>query len=99
MTTPPNGHPVPLNRRTLLGCLLAAPLALSACSAEEAGFAADPDALQVYSSQHRNVTEAWAEAFTEQTGIEVQVREGQDSSMGHMIVEEGEASPADVFLT
>jgi len=93
---------VSLNRRPLLAALLALPLALSACAGGGTGeqeFKAEPDALQIYSSQHRDVTQAWAEAFTEATGIETQVREGQDSSMGHMIVEEGETSPADVFLT
>lgn len=86
---------------------LTLPLALAACGGGSGGsggsgdepFEAQADALQIYSSQHRNVTEAWAEAFTEETGIKTQVREGQDASMGHMIVEEGEASPADVFLT
>jgi iron(III) transport system substrate-binding protein len=99
--------PVRRHRRltALLTFPLALPLVLSACGTasdaaeEEEAFEAKPGALQIYSSQHRNVTEAWAEAFTEKTGIETQVREGQDSSMGHMIVEEGEASPADVFLT
>jgi iron(III) transport system substrate-binding protein len=91
-------------RRHLAAALLtlALPLALAACGGGGSGedaFEADPDALQVYSSQHRNVTEAWAQAFTEETGIKTQVREGQDASMGHMIVEEGDASPADVFLT
>ncbi|WP_298460491.1 extracellular solute-binding protein [uncultured Cellulomonas sp.] len=94
---------VPLHRRALLGCLLAATLALTACSGgggtQEETFEPDPEALQIYSSQHRNVTEAWTQAFTEQTGIPTQVREGQDASMGHMIVGEGDASPADVFLT
>lgn len=90
-----------LTRRTpLLAALVALPLVLAACGGTgEASFAAEPGALQIYSSQHRNVTEAWAEAFTAETGIETQVREGQDASMGHMIVEEGDASPADVFLT
>jgi iron(III) transport system substrate-binding protein len=92
---------VPHRKRPLTLALLAVPLALAACSGgeAEAGFQAQDGAVQIYSSQHRNVTEAWAEAFTAATGIETQVREGQDSSMGHMIVEEGEASPADVFLT
>ncbi|MCA0296089.1 MAG: extracellular solute-binding protein [Actinobacteria bacterium] len=78
-------------------------LALTACSAGSAPpqetFQAQPGVLQIYSSQHRNVTEAWASGFTARTGIRTQVREGQDSSMGQMIVAEGEASPADVFLT
>jgi iron(III) transport system substrate-binding protein len=91
---------VSLTRRPLLAALLALPLALAACGSEgKESFEADPGALQIYSSQHRNVTEAWAEGFTKATGIETQVREGQDSSMGHMIVQEGDASPADVFLT
>jgi iron(III) transport system substrate-binding protein len=90
--------------RTKLG-LITVPvvLSLAACGGSggdgEDAFEPTPGALQVYSSQHRNVTEAWAEAFTEETGIETQVREGQDSSMGHMIVAEGDTSPADVFLT
>ena len=91
-----------MNRRPLLGALLALPLALTACSGGGDGeqpFEAEAGALQIYSSQHRDVTQAWAEEFTRTTGIETQIREGQDSSMGHMIVEEGESSPADVFLT
>ena len=88
----------PLSRRTLLGALAASPLVLSACSREEE-YVPDPDALQIYSSQHREVTESWAAAFTEATGIPTQIRRGTDSSMGHQIVAEGESSPADVFLT
>lgn len=68
-----------------------------ASSAEE--FAADPEALQVYSAQHQSLTTPWAEAFTAATGIPVQIRQGQDASMGHQIVAEGDSSPADVFLT
>ncbi|WP_237565306.1 iron ABC transporter substrate-binding protein [Ornithinimicrobium cavernae] len=89
---------MPRRRRSLLAALLTLPLALTACGGGEE-YVPDPEALQIYSSQHKNVTEAWAEAFTEETGIKTQVRSGQDSSMGHQIVQEGEASPADVFLT
>ncbi|AXH96559.1 extracellular solute-binding protein [Ornithinimicrobium avium] len=87
-----------LSRRTLIAALLASPVVLSACSGDEK-YVPDPEALQIYSSQHQNVTEAWARAFTDATGIKTQVRSGTDSSMGHMIVQEGDASPADVFLT
>ena len=88
-----------LSRRVLLGTLAATPLALAGCSSGAEDVGDDPDALQIYSSQHQNVTEAWATAFTEKTGIKTQVRAGQDSSMGHQIVQEGDKSPADVFLT
>ena len=38
-------------------------------------------------------------AFTEETGIEVVLRNGNDSELGNQLVEEGDASRADVFLT
>lgn len=87
-----------LSRRSLLGALAASPLLLGACSREEE-YVPDPDAMQIYSSQHKGVTEAWAKAFTEATGMPTQIRRGTDSSMGHQIVQEGAESPADVFLT
>jgi iron(III) transport system substrate-binding protein len=37
--------------------------------------------------------------FTEETGIELEFRDANDSELAHQIVQEGEASPADVFLT
>jgi iron(III) transport system substrate-binding protein len=87
-----------LSRRTLLAGLAASPFVLAACDRGEE-YVPDPEALQIYSSQHKDVTEAWATAFTDATGVRTQVRSGQDSSMGHQIVQEGDASPADVFLT
>lgn len=88
-----------MTRRTLMvSALGASVLALAACGGSD-GPATDPDALQIYSSQHDNLTKAWAQGFTDKTGIKTQIRPGKDSSMGHQIVEEGDASPADVFLT
>jgi len=88
------------SRRLLLTGLAAAPLAATACGSDGGDeFVADPEALLIYSSQHENVTAAWAEAFTAATGVKTQVRRGSDSSMGHQIVQEGDRSPADVFLT
>ena len=88
-----------MRRRTLITtALTASALALAGCAGDD-GYSPDPDALQIYSSQHDNLTKAWAEGFEEKTGIATQIRPGKDASMGHMIVEEGESSPADVFLT
>jgi iron(III) transport system substrate-binding protein len=90
-----------VRRRTFLtGLGAAGALGLLGCRSTGAQeYVADPEALQVYSAQHQNLTKPWAEAFTAKTGIKVQVRQGQDASMGHQIVAEGSSSPADVFLT
>ncbi|HEU5144346.1 MAG TPA: iron ABC transporter substrate-binding protein [Dermatophilaceae bacterium] len=73
---------------------------LTACgSSLEATGELDASKLTIYSAQHKNVTEDWAKAFQDQTGTQVQIRYGNDSSMGAQIVQEGASSPADVFLT
>jgi iron(III) transport system substrate-binding protein len=91
-----------MRRRTALIALAAtATLALTACGGGslEAKGNLDPEKLTIYSAQHENLTQAWAKAFQDKTGIKVQIRYGSDSSMGAQIVQEGDKSPADVFLT
>src|ERR671910_517921 len=78
-------------------------LVLSGCS--NSGSEADPvadapdDALVIYNAQHEQLTKEWAAAFTKETGIEVVLRNGNDSELGNQLVEEGADSRADVFLT
>lgn len=55
--------------------------------------------IVVYNAQHESLTQAWAEAFTKETGIKVTLRNGGDTQLGNQIVQEGANSPADVFLT
>ena len=62
-------------------------------------YAADSVGIVVYNAQHESLTKSWVEGFTRQTGIKVTVRNGDDTEMGNQIVQEGSASPADVFLT
>ncbi|SCK15340.1 iron ABC transporter substrate-binding protein [Vogesella sp. LIG4] len=57
------------------------------------------DGIVVYNAQHENLTQAWVDGFTRETGIKVTLRNGGDSELGNQIVQEGKASPADVFLT
>jgi iron(III) transport system substrate-binding protein len=57
------------------------------------------DALVVYSAQHESLIRTMLEDFTDETGIELEFRDANDSELGNQIVEEGKASPADVFLT
>lgn len=62
-------------------------------------FADDSVGLLVYNAQHESLTKSWVAGFTEETGIPVTIRNGDDTEMGNQLVQEGAASPADVFLT
>ncbi|NUS53047.1 MAG: iron ABC transporter substrate-binding protein [Nocardioidaceae bacterium] len=81
--------------RRLTAVLGAAVLSLSVLT----GCSNDGPSLVVYNAQHEELIDAVAKAFTEKTGIEVELRNGSDLELANQLVEEGDASPADVFLT
>ncbi|MBB3192278.1 Fe(3+) ABC transporter substrate-binding protein [Halomonas cerina] len=77
---------------------LALPLAVAmAGSALASGVAADE--VNLYSARHYDSDEALYQAFTEETGIEVNVLEGDSDQLIERIQREGVASPADVMIT
>ncbi|HIE0013245.1 TPA: iron ABC transporter substrate-binding protein [Serratia marcescens] len=55
--------------------------------------------IVIYNAQHENLVKSWVDGFTKDTGIKVTLRNGGDSELGNQLVQEGSASPADVFLT
>ncbi|MCZ8086680.1 MAG: extracellular solute-binding protein [Brevundimonas sp.] len=75
-------------------------LILAACgqSGDSAAPATDPGVVNVYSSRHYDADEALYARFTEQTGIRVNVVEGNADQLIARLRAEGEASPADVFV-
>lgn len=80
--------------------LTVAALALAGCSGGDPAQAEAPaDALVIYNAQHEQLTEEWVEVFTEETGIDVVLRNGSDSELGNQLLAEGADSRADVFLT
>ena len=79
------------------GMALAVIAAASACGSSDSS--ADSQSITVYNAQHEDLTQLEADAFTAQTGIKVTLRNGDDSELSNQIVQEGAASPADVFLT
>ncbi|WP_347057328.1 iron ABC transporter substrate-binding protein [Blastococcus sp. HT6-30] len=68
-------------------------------AASLAACGSDSDTLTVYSAQHESLVRTMLADFTEETGIELEFRDANDSELANQIIEEGEASPADVFLT
>lgn len=81
-----------LNRHLVMP--LAALVAGSAMASQAAA-----DELNVYSARHYDSDEALYAAFTEQTGIDVNVLEGDSDQLIQRLRLEGEASPADVMIT
>jgi iron(III) transport system substrate-binding protein len=67
---------------------------MTACSDSGEG-----DELLIYNAQHESLTKEWIDAFTKETGIKVTYRQGGDTELGNQLIAEGDASPADVFLT
>ncbi|MBN9063839.1 MAG: iron ABC transporter substrate-binding protein [Rhizobiales bacterium 65-9] len=83
-----------LSRAAVVSALFAAAAAWSAPS-----FAQGEQGIVVYNAQHAGLAQAWADGFTKETGIKVTLRKGSDLEFANQIIQEGAASPADVFLT
>ena len=77
--------------------LVATALLLSAC-APAAGSGND-DSLSLYSGRDEELVQPLIDRFEEETGIEVEVRYGNTAEMAALLLEEGEDTPADVFLS
>jgi len=98
-----------IRNSALAGIALAATaaLGLTACgggtpagdSSSAASNGAASGEITVYNAQHESLTKEWVDAFTAETGIKVTLRQGDDTEMSNQIIQEGQASPADVFLT
>ncbi len=99
-----------IRNSALAGIALAATaaLGLTACGGSStpaatgsapASGAASSGEITVYNAQHESLTKEWIDAFTAETGVKVTMRQGSDTELSNQIVQEGAASPADVFLT
>ncbi|WP_309648290.1 iron ABC transporter substrate-binding protein [Nocardioides sp.] len=77
----------------VVSLLLLTSVAAAGCSGD------DGPSIVVYNAQHEQLLEEIAPLFEEETGIEVELRNGKDSELAAQLVQEGDASPADVFLT
>ena len=83
----------------LLSCFLLALLSSSLFLSTQSVAADNNDGIVIYNAQHENLVKSWVDGFTKETGIKVTLRNGDDSELGNQLVQEGSASPADVFLT
>ena len=82
-----------MTRRTAaLALTLLLTLALAGCSRSR-------DALTIYSGRTQNLVGPLLERFNQETGIAIDVKYGDSAELALLLAEEGERSPADVFLS
>ncbi|MGA1502594.1 MAG: iron ABC transporter substrate-binding protein, partial [Candidatus Nanopelagicales bacterium] len=84
-------------RRAMLG-LAAATLALPVLAACGGGSDAAAGPLTVYSGRSEELVGPRVAQFTQETGIEVQARYGDTAELAAQLLEEGDASPAQVYF-
>lgn len=86
-----------MRRISLRGIVVLASVSLlatgAACSSTDGD---DSSTLTVYTDQHAELIEALTDAYTDKTGTDFQIQE--DATVGQ-VKAEGDASPADVFLS
>lgn len=78
--------------RRVVALVAAAVLVASACGGNDSS-------LVVYSGRSENLVGPIFETFTEETGIEVEVRYSPSEDLALLIQQEGDQSPADVFIS
>jgi len=85
--------PRTLSRRLAVAALAGVLLAptLVACS--------ESDALVIYSGRQKPLVGALLDQLSEKLGVEVEVRYGQSAELAHQLLEEGEATKADLFFS
>ena len=88
---------IALNR--LSGAFALAASLLAATALAGSAYAQESEGIVVYNAQHESLGREWIDAFTKETGIKVTMRQGSDMQFANQIIQEGDASPADVFLT
>ena len=84
--------------------LVAVMLGVAACgtssgSTEPGTTGGEKATLTLYNAQHEDLMALMVADFTKTTGIKVNMRNGEDFELGNQLVQEGSASPADVFVT
>lgn len=75
--------------------LTAISASFTACSSNSA----EGDSLTIYSGRSEEFIAPFFEKFTAETGIKLDIRYGDSAALAAQILEEGENSPADLFLS
>ena len=92
-------HPRSQRSGVALAAVALLSLTTAACGGSGDSGSDGPATLTVYNAQHEELLKEIIPGFTKETGIKVRLRNGDDFELANQLVQEGSASPADVFLT
>ena len=90
---------VGIRGRTRRTACAGAVLALAAGLLAGCGNSEPANTITIYNAQHAQTTAALVSAFTKATGIQVRVKSDGEDVLTAQIEQEGDRSPADVFIT
>lgn len=88
-------------RKNRIIAMAAAPvlmLGLAACGSSDNSSATDDKSLVLYSGRDAELINPLIKNFEAKTGVKVEVREGETPALASQIIEEGDKTPAQVFL-
>lgn len=85
--------------RRQISSMLSGVAALLVIALLTASCAGDNDTITVYSGRTENLIGPLLDGFADTTGVDVEVRYGQSADLALLISQEGERSPADVFIS
>ena len=83
-------------RRSLVPTIFLALALLPGCGSDSGG---DAKELTIYSGREQDLVKPLLDRYEEENGVELQVRYGESPELAATLVEEGEATPADVFFS
>jgi len=97
---------MPRQFRSVLAIAAVGALAFAACGSDDGGSNASDDvdetpsgSIVVYSGRNEALIKPILDAFTAETGVQVQFRAGDSGELAAQLLTEDDASPADVFFS
>ncbi len=79
--------------------IVAFALIAASCGGDSGTDSSDGGTITIYSGRNEDLMASVLEDFTAETGIEVNVNYGESDVLAALIAEEGDSSPADLFLS